>query len=190
MHHIRRFAVVGLLILFFVAIPVLAQGAFNPNANISWPPPIYVLRGDFEIRGSASLPNMTNYFIEFRPINEDVTIPSQSNWFPATVPSRRVVQDGVLGVWDTTAVEDGAYELRLTVNVRGAQPVFDIVSPLRVENETEFGGAGGGMKIVAVGVGSTCPPRPPLTRRRAQRFRSRGATSAQAMAQITRRLPR
>jgi uncharacterized protein YgiM (DUF1202 family) len=143
MHHIRRFTFVGMLMLFFVALPVLAQGTVNPNANISWPPPIYVLRGDFEIRGSASLPNMTNYFLEFRPINEDLTVPSQSNWFPATVPSRRVVQDGVLGVWDTTVVEDGAYELRLTVNVRGGQPVFDIVSPLRIENS--FSSEGGGV---------------------------------------------
>ncbi|GEM_PF-292004 len=131
-------ALLALLSLLPVAVSAApaAQSAVNPFANISYPPPIYVLSGNFEIRGSANLPNMSNYFIEFRPINEDITQVSTTSWAPATVPSRRAIQEDVLGVWDTTTVDDGAYELRLTVNVRGGQPVYDLVTPLRIENVT------------------------------------------------------
>ena len=38
------------------------------------------------------------------------------------------------GVWNTTVVPDGMYELRLTVNINGGQPQFARVSPVRVEN--------------------------------------------------------
>ena len=108
----------------------------NPNANISWPPPVYVLRGEFTIRGSANVANMTNYFVEFRPLNDDLTpLDETEPWSPAILPTAAAVQDDVLGVWDTTAVEDGLYELRLTINVQGGQPVFFRVAPLRIENE-------------------------------------------------------
>lgn len=40
----------------------------NPDANITFPPPVYVLRGEVELMGSANLENMTNYFVEFRPL--------------------------------------------------------------------------------------------------------------------------
>ncbi len=128
------------VVLFALPLTVSAQAvtptvAPNPNATISWPPPVYVIRGQFQIRGTANLPNMTNYFIEFRPLNDDLT-PQGGNdvWFPAILPSQAAVQDGVLGTWDTTLVTDGLYQLRLTVNVSQGTPVFDIVSPLRVEN--------------------------------------------------------
>jgi len=107
----------------------------NPNANISWPPPVYVVRGQFPIRGTANLPNMTNYFIEFRPINDDLSPQAGADvWFPAILPSQAAVQDGVLGTWDTTLIADGLYQMRLTVNVSQGNPVFAIVSPLRIEN--------------------------------------------------------
>lgn len=137
----RHLLLTGLaLLLLAMVVPAFAQTQVaapeNPNANISWPPPVYVLRGEFALRGSANLPNMTNYFIEFRQLNDDLTVPDGPEvWFPAVLPSTNAVQDDVLGVWDTTAVNDGIYELRLTVNVRGSQPVFALVSPLRVENE-------------------------------------------------------
>jgi SH3-like domain-containing protein len=108
----------------------------NPNANISWPPPVYTVSGNFTLRGSANLPNQSNYFIEYQPIvefSDDQTI-DPAIWFPATAPSASAVQDGVLGVWDTTLTDDGVYQLRLTVRVRGGQPVTAQVGPVRVLN--------------------------------------------------------
>lgn len=143
-HSLRRIVLLALAVALLIAaaLPVLAQTPTatpeppNPNANISWPPPVYLLRGEFSIRGSANLPNMTNYFIEFRPLEDPFTGSEGTDvFFPAILPSSAAVQDDVLGVWDTELVPDGLYELRLTVNVRAGSPVFATVGPLRVENE-------------------------------------------------------
>lgn len=107
----------------------------NPNGNINWPPPIYVLRGQFAIRGAANLPNMTSYYIEFRPLAADFSVPDENApWFPAVLPTTAAIQDDVLGVWDTLTAPDGVYELRLTINIANAAPYYFRVSPLRVEN--------------------------------------------------------
>ncbi len=131
----RSFA---LLLILMLALPFIVHAqtpTVNPNANVSWPPPVYVVRGQFPIRGTANLPNMTNYFIEFRPINDDLSPQVGADvWFPAILPSQAVVQDGVLGTWDTTLIADGLYQMRLTVNVSQGNPVFAIVSPLRIQN--------------------------------------------------------
>lgn len=107
----------------------------NPFVNISYPPPVYVVRGEFDIRGTANLPLLSNYFIEFRPLEGDLlSANGQAIFFPAILPSTTTVQDDVLGTWDTSLVPDGIYELRLTVNVTGVAPQTALVSPIRVEN--------------------------------------------------------
>ena len=71
----RLLLLVLALIVAAVGIPISAQSdpaQDNPNAQITWPPPVYVLRGEFEIRGSANVPNMANFFIEFRPLDEQL----------------------------------------------------------------------------------------------------------------------
>jgi uncharacterized protein YgiM (DUF1202 family) len=139
----RKPLLIILLVLLLASLAVTAQAQEpltteeppNPNASISWPPPVYVLRGEFTIRGSANLPNMTNHYVEFRPLADDLSIPDEdAAWIPATLPSTAAVQDDVLGVWNTATAPDGLYELRLTVNVSGGTPVFHLVSPVRVEN--------------------------------------------------------
>lgn len=131
---------IATLLLLVMGMTVQAQGVdptaeVNPNANISWPPPVYVLRGQFTLRGSANLPNMTNYFIEFRKLNDDLSVPDEEGlWTPATLPSTAAVQNDVLGVWNTLTTLDGVYELRLTINVSGGTPMYFPVSPLRIEN--------------------------------------------------------
>jgi hypothetical protein len=131
--------------VFLLAVSVNAQGITpnpntppNPNANISFPPPVYFLRGEMQIYGSANLPNMANYFLEYRPLivppSPDIVLP-EIPWGPISLPSNVPVQDGLLGIWNTFTVADGLYEIRLTVNVPGQQPVIVIVSPLRVENK-------------------------------------------------------
>jgi uncharacterized protein YgiM (DUF1202 family) len=113
-----------------------AEAPPNPNANISFPPPVYVLRGEFPIFGSANLPNMSNYFIEFRPLDGPLAVAGgQIVFFPAILPQTSAVQDDRLGSWNTTLVPDGLYELRLTVNVQGGSAVTQIIGPLRVEND-------------------------------------------------------
>lgn len=121
----------------------------DPNANITWPPPVYVLRGEVDIYGTAAVPEMSNYFIEFRPLEfeddaeTDATATTDADtegdfeapWFPVTLPSNRPITEDVLGTWNTETTDDGLYEIRLTVNVSGEPPFYFFVSPLRVENE-------------------------------------------------------
>lgn len=134
-----------MLLLALMLIPAQAQviqpepdAEINPDANIIWPPPVFVLRGEFDIYGSANLSNMSNYFLEFRPLaleDDDDDLVAQMPWFPVTLPTSQAVSDGVLGTWNTRTTPDGLYELRLTVNVTGQQATSFVVSPLRVMNE-------------------------------------------------------
>jgi hypothetical protein len=139
MHTKRRLSALLLVaLLLAVVMTVSAQNTappVNPNANISWPPPVYVLRGEFTLRGSANLPNMTSYFIQFRPLAADLSVPDEdAPWLPAILPSTSAVQDGVLGVWNTLTTPDGLYELRMTINVNNGDPLLIPLSPVRVEN--------------------------------------------------------
>jgi uncharacterized protein YgiM (DUF1202 family) len=120
-------------------ITPLEDDDIDATANLSWPPPVYTLRGEIDIRGSANAENMTNYFIEFRPLVPGLT-PEEieeddSPWFPATLPSTERVTDDILGTWNTETAPDGIYEMRLVVNINRAEPVYFRVSPVRIEND-------------------------------------------------------
>ncbi len=126
-----------LMLLVTTAVQVLAQAdeAPNPDAAITWPPPVYVLRGETSIRGTANLPGMVSYFLEYRELNDDLTSKGEEEpWTPLTLPAARTVVDDVLAVWDTTGVPDGLYELRMAA-LTSTQRVQSTVSPLRIENE-------------------------------------------------------
>jgi uncharacterized protein YraI len=134
-----------LLVLLLSTLLINAQGIqpdpdedLDPNANISWPPPVYVLSGEIDLIGSANLTDMTGYFIEFRPLQTGSTAQA-SPWFPVTLLFTTPVVDDVLGTWNTETVEDGLYDLRLVVNVRNQPPNYFVVSPLRIQNEPPFG---------------------------------------------------
>ncbi|GAB4516928.1 MAG: hypothetical protein OHK0046_23010 [Anaerolineae bacterium] len=141
----RKVLIPILILVFAFGVLVRAQditprpdAELNESANISWPPPVYVLRGEVDLRGTADLPNMTNYFIEFRPLEfpEEGEEPDNNRpWFPVTLPDDAPVIEGVLGTWNTETAPDGLYELRLTVNASGQPATFFIVSPIRIEND-------------------------------------------------------
>ncbi|RMG83042.1 MAG: hypothetical protein D6712_13715 [Chloroflexi bacterium] len=160
----KRIVFVACLILIAVlsvastaqdAIPT-PTGEYREDAYIGWPPPVYVVRGETTIYGTANVNNMTGYFLEFRPLNDDGT-PAEDDapWFPAVLPVAARVRGDVLGVWDTTTTPDGLYELRLTVSTSDQVPVTHVVSPLRVENEppsiSELGAAPAGGQAPAGG---------------------------------------
>ena len=119
-----------------LSLPLLAQegGEAGPVAEISWPPPVYLLSGEVALRGTVTLSETTVYYVEYRALDEDFTAPEERPYLPATLPATAVVVDGVLGVWDTSAVEDGLYELRLTVILRGEEIQHRTMGPLRIEN--------------------------------------------------------
>ena len=110
----------------------------NPEAHISFPPPVYVVRDSVDIRGTVTLETMRNFFIEFRPLVLDMMMDDEeeqeNQWFPATLPRIEAVTDDVLGTWNTVTLRDGLYELRLQINTGGEEPEYYRVSPIRVEN--------------------------------------------------------
>ena len=114
-------------------IEPVGDAMVNPEANISFPPPVYVVSENVEIRGTVTLPNIRNYFVQYRSLVLDEA-EEEPLWFPATIQGTESVADGVLGVWNTLIDSDGLYELRMTVNTEGSDPVYVRVSPIRVEN--------------------------------------------------------
>ncbi|MFQ3565700.1 MAG: CARDB domain-containing protein [Aggregatilineales bacterium] len=127
----------ALLLMLIVCQNALAQTSPaepDPNARIIWPPPVYVLRGAFEVRGSAFLEDMFGHYLEFRPLNADLSPVEEAGWQPVSPPNARPIVEDVLGVWDTTVLEDGLYELRLTVLLRSGATIIAQVGPLRIEN--------------------------------------------------------
>lgn len=115
---------------------------------ITFPPPVYTVRGSITIVGTADTPALENYRVEFRPLElpDETAITStgegateEALWFPATLPRNQAVRDNVLGTWNTTTARDGLYEIRLVLNEVGGSTQIFRVSPLRIENNpSEF----------------------------------------------------
>lgn len=132
---IRRRLPILLLVLLLTVLPAQARQALDPNLTILWPLPVVSVSGSLTVFGTANLPNMSGYFLEFRRlIDFNLAQAGNVSWSPATLPMRGTVINGVLGVWDTTQVADGLYELRITAFTNALQPSYASVSPLRVLN--------------------------------------------------------
>ncbi len=120
------------------AIEPADPAMMNPDAHISFPPPVYVVRDSLDIRGTVNLEGMRIFFVEFRPLALDAMMDGESaepeEWVPATSPRIAPVLDDVLGAWNTLSVRDGLYELRLIINTGADEPSYFRVSPIRVEN--------------------------------------------------------
>ncbi|MDP6998424.1 MAG: Ig-like domain-containing protein [Candidatus Poribacteria bacterium] len=79
----------------------------KPRVQITYPTAEAVLSGLVRIQGTASDPTLTSYTIEVE------SQPKPTSW--TTITSQgTVVNFGELGAWDTTAVSDGDYRLRLS----------------------------------------------------------------------------
>lgn len=111
------------------------NGGPSPNVVISSPRPVSLVSGQVTITGTANLPGMTDYYLETRPLNADLSVPAPGvPWIPATLPVTSSVTNGTLATWDTSLVPDGIYQLRLTVNVDNQPSVSYIVAPISVDN--------------------------------------------------------
>ncbi len=146
----KRTHLVAIVILALLTLIPLASGqddaelitsvnpeTVNPAAHISFPPPVYVVRDSVDIRGTVNWDIMRNFFIEFRPLVLGMMMDEgeqNPQWFPATLPRIEAVEDDVLGSWNTATLQDGLYEIRLTINTGGDTPEYVRVSPIRVEN--------------------------------------------------------
>jgi hypothetical protein len=99
----RRLLILPLL----AAILLFGVRLVQAQSGITYPPETEVLRGSVQIKGTAIHSDFWKYELAAAPQGTE-------NWFNI-ITSETPVQDGVLGVWDTRTVADGAYSIRLRV---------------------------------------------------------------------------
>lgn len=120
----RRVPTAMLISSLFLCCCVLTASAQAPGyAQLLFPERDNVLTGVMTITGSASHPSFVYYELSFAlDPNETGT------WFPIGERMTTEVQDGNLGIWDTTLISDGSYQLRLEVVL-----AEDVILEARVE---------------------------------------------------------
>ncbi|MDX1995819.1 MAG: PKD domain-containing protein [bacterium] len=95
------------------------------------PIPGNVVAGNVQVLGAASHPQFLQYQVEFGPD------PNPGNlWYPATsVVQTPVSTYALLGIWNTTSLNDGLYQLRLRVFLRDGSNLQTVVNNIRVQNQ-------------------------------------------------------
>ncbi len=133
----KRVCVVLLLAVALLPLPVTAQG---DGPGITSPAPNDVLSGTVAITGTADHPAFASYTVDYRFAPEGAAL---GEWLAISplVPER--VFGGLLVTWDTTTVENGPYQLRLTIRLTNGSELYYPVAPLTVDNAA--GGSGGGL---------------------------------------------
>ncbi len=118
---------VAMLKLFFAFLLFLIQ---DSPAGISAPQSGDVIRGQVEIAGNMTVPNFSSAALEFKYASD-----SADNWFTIqTFP--QPVADSALAVWDTTALTDGDYDLRLRIFLIDGTFQDVTISDLKIRNDT------------------------------------------------------
>jgi PKD repeat protein len=82
-----------------------------------------------QVLGAATHPQFLQYQLEFGPDPNPAQL-----WYPATNAVQQPVLNGLLGVWNTAATQDGLYQLRLRVYLRDGTTLSTIVNNVRVQN--------------------------------------------------------
>ena len=117
-----------------VSLPPTAQPGQPPNQVpvsivILSPIPGNVVAGNVQVLGSAMHPQFLQYQLEYGPD------PNPGNlWYAATGPISTPVLNNLLGIWNTGAVQDGNYQLRLRVFLRDATSLSTVVNNIRIQN--------------------------------------------------------
>jgi hypothetical protein len=110
-----------------IAPPVLQGGS---RLEIASPLPNSEVRGTIQIIGTAIDTSFRYYELHWAP-----DPPVGDLWTPVQDPVSQQVQDGVLGIWDTTVVPDGLYLIRLRL-VRNDDLTLKVEIRVQVSNAT------------------------------------------------------
>ncbi|MDX2160634.1 MAG: PKD domain-containing protein [bacterium] len=99
------------------------------NIAILSPVPGNVVSGNVQVVGAAAHPQFLQYQLEYGPD------PNLGNlWYPVTSGVQTPVFNGLLGIWNTTAVQDATYQLRVRVYLRDGSTLTTVVNNIRVQN--------------------------------------------------------
>jgi hypothetical protein len=100
--------VVGLLLL---AVPASLLVGAAPESGITAPSEGDSVRGQVSIQGTATDPQFWKYELHYNPVPGNDALWTAIPGSPFTT----AVVEGELGMWDTMAIDDGTYGLRLRV---------------------------------------------------------------------------
>jgi len=115
----------------FLAAALLGSAALQvPGfAELTSPQPGQVVSGLVTLSGTADHPAFNRYELSFAYV-EDTT----DTWFSIGEPVDTRVIDGRLALWDTSAITDGDYSLRLRVWLQDGRSLEAVVPGIRVRN--------------------------------------------------------
>lgn len=125
-----------ILIAIFCLFPNIlrAAPAVQYQGEVTSPRPNAVLRGQVVIEGTAYHPELWKYEVWFTPgLNPNVP---DNQWIRILVKEEQAIQNGQLAVWNTSAIADGVYTLRLRVVRRDGNWQDVNIFPLNVANST------------------------------------------------------
>jgi len=105
-------------------VNIQATGCIPGQIDITTPKPGDTLKGSIELDGTANIPNFGFYKYEFAPAGSDT--------WATILADNKVVQDGKLGKWDTSAITPGDYQLRLVVSDNAGNNLPACVVPVHI----------------------------------------------------------
>ena len=109
------------------AAPVSGQSPETPV--ILSPRTGEAIQGGISITGTVETPGFVSYEVAYAYQG------NEANWF-LIQESQQVVKEGTLAVWDTSAITDGNYALRVRVFLQDGSMSESTVTGLRVRNYT------------------------------------------------------
>jgi hypothetical protein len=99
-------------------------GCIPGQIMITYPKPGDVVKGQFELIGTANIPNFGFFKYEFSPSGTDVWATIQAD--------RKIRQAESLGSWDTSEITPGNYNLRLVVTDNQGNSLPPCIVPIRI----------------------------------------------------------
>jgi hypothetical protein len=128
----RTITILTALLIFSIGILLdgsYAQAQAPGYVDIIRPSGGSAVFGITTIEGSASHPAFVSYDLSFA-YPDDPT----DTWFMIGDSIFSPVEDGVLGIWDTSGITDGEYRLRLRVHLDNEIIVEYLVETIRIRN--------------------------------------------------------
>lgn len=111
------------------------EGTANEGlVEILAPAPVQEVWAVGDVLGSAAVPGMAYYYLEYAPLDDTLNVPESATWLPLTIGITEQVIDDVLATIDSRTIPDGLYALRLVVNTLDGIGYTDTVTPIRVNN--------------------------------------------------------
>ncbi len=136
-HRLTILLIFALALLAAMLMPYRAHAQLQaptqtPSSEVAVTSPVssQTVSGTVQIIGTAIDPNFRHYELSFAP-----DPPVGDAWFAIQPPIAQQIREGILGVWDTTFVDDGRYIVRLRV-FRNDGTIVETLVRVLVSNAT------------------------------------------------------